>query len=134
MKPKLTPELQEEIIAQIKIGNYHHVACASVGISKGTFYRWLEKGEAMSEGIYRDFYDAIKKAEHRSESSALVRLRGDESWQSEAWFLERRFPDRWGRKDSLNANMTGNLDVKFIPIKELSEEEWNQQNTEEKSK
>jgi hypothetical protein len=29
----------------------------------------------------------------------------DKSWQSKAWVLERRFPDRWAKKDiTINEN------------------------------
>ena len=49
----------------------------------------------------------------------------DESWQSKAWLLERRFPERWGRKDRLEANVNGSVQVQFVPVEKMSLEEWN---------
>lgn len=98
---KLTPEVQAKIVQAIRSGNYAEVAAKYAGVSRATFYAWLERGERETEGPYLDFLDAIKAAESAAEVEAVaqVRLASRESWQAGMTWLERKFPDRWGRHD-----------------------------------
>src|SRR5690242_6756034 len=52
------PELLDEIAA----GNSREGACQVAGISKTTFYRWLERAETGEEP-FKSFADALKRAE-----------------------------------------------------------------------
>ena len=61
-----------------------------------------------------------------AESRAIQTILADDSWQSKAWFLERRFPERWRRKDRLDAHHTREPKVVFHTIKQMSEQEWNE--------
>lgn len=101
-KGKLTPELQEKICKLIEDGNYDVVACQMVGITDSTFYEWLSKGEKFTSGRYVEFRDAIKEARAKCEANCLKHIKEDDSWTSKAWILERRFPDRWARKDKVS--------------------------------
>lgn len=49
------------------------------------------------------FWQTIKKAEAEAEArnTALIQTQASKSWQAAAWWLERKFPDRWGRKDKV---------------------------------
>uniref|UniRef100_A0A6M3J563 Terminase n=1 Tax=viral metagenome TaxID=1070528 RepID=A0A6M3J563_9ZZZZ len=125
---KLTPELQEKICRYIAAGNYLSTACQAVDIWPTTFNDWLGKADKEREnggGIYYDFYLATKRAEAEREAVIVQRLieasgpgerkkvvktdaDGKQSievtetggeWLAAATFLERRHPDRWGRKD-----------------------------------
>jgi transposase len=100
-KQKLKTELQEMICNLIKRGVYIEVACEAVGIAKSTFYRWLARGENEASGIYRDFSNAIKKAEAESHILYLdmIRKAAPDCWQAAAWYLERKYPHMWGRKE-----------------------------------
>jgi transposase len=58
----------------------------------------------FSEKLYRcwRFWLDVKKAEGEAESTALSQIAKaarDGSWQAAAWTLERKNPDRWGRRD-----------------------------------
>lgn len=96
---KLTPELAEKIANYISTGNYASVVCGLVGIGETTYYNWLEKGSKSKSGKYREFWESIKKAEAAREAKWIKDIDGDPSWQSKAWLLERRYPERWGKKD-----------------------------------
>src|SRR2546425_12106758 len=102
---KLTKEIQEHIVAAIRSGNYADAAADSAGIHKATYYRWLERGEsdAKADRPFRDFRDAIKKAEGEAEvhAVALIRQAMPDNWQAAMTWLERRYPDRWRRRDSV---------------------------------
>jgi len=104
----LTPELQEEIVTYIEGGSYVETAAAGASLNKDTFYAWLKKGKKESKGIYRNFSDAIRKAIARSELRDVNNIynAGKTSWQASAWRLERKYPDRWGRKDRTETTVT----------------------------
>ena len=99
---KLTPQVQAKIVQAIVGGNDITVAAAYAGIHKAQFYRWLEKGEQQQQGIYRAFRDAIQKAQADAETRnvALIAKAAQEgTWTAAAWWLERKYPERWGRKE-----------------------------------
>jgi hypothetical protein len=109
---KLTPELQKAICDAIQGGCYVETACLASGIDESTYYRWLEKG-GQGQQPYRDFRDAVKKAEAHCEKLAVgtvLRVAFDPenpNWQAAMTYLERRHPERWGRRDRLRAELTG---------------------------
>lgn len=106
-KTKLTPDLIRDAEKLVSAGNYVETVCDYLGIGKTTWYRWLERGEKARKGIYREFRDAIKKAEARAEIRAVngILSAGQDNWQALAWYLERRHHEKWGRKDRLDANL-----------------------------
>jgi hypothetical protein len=96
------------MVEAIEAGNYASTAAESVGIGESTHYRWMKQGE---EGIepYRGYWEAIKKAEAQAEMSAVqnIQTHAAENWTASAWYLERKFPDKWGRKDKLTQEISG---------------------------
>lgn len=110
---KLTPEIEKKICDYLKEGNYRETAAEMAGIGTTTFYNWLKKGkEAKRKSKFREFRDAVKKAEAFAESYHLQKLRkaGDKgNWQANAWYLERKFPEKWGRKDKLDLKHDGKV-------------------------
>jgi hypothetical protein len=111
----LTPELIDEIAEIVRKGNYIQVACACVGISKGTYHLWVKKGEEETarrasveddetpehHQIYVDFLNAVTRARAESEKRAVGLLmdyaEGGDA-KSVQFFLERSYRQRWGTK------------------------------------
>ena len=106
-KTKLTPELQDKIVSAIRAGNYAMVAAEYAGISTTTFYRWLQQGAEAKSGIYKDFRDAVKKAESDAEvrAVAIIQKHMEGNWQAAMTYLERKHPNRWGRRDRLRLDV-----------------------------
>lgn len=106
---KYTPERVERIIKAVKDGLPFVTAAALGGISEATFYNW------MKDNV--EFLESIKAAEAEAEERLVEQISFDPSWQSKAWILERRHPDRWGRVDRNKVELTGKdgeqLAVKF---------------------
>ena len=125
-KSKLTQELIEKISNEIEKGNYQKVAARKCGVGESTFYAWMEKAEGGVGGQFQELMEAVKNASAVAESRAIQTILADDSWQSKAWFLERRFPERWRRKDRLDAHHTREPKVVFHTIKQMSEQEWNE--------
>ena len=98
---KLTPQLIADAEKYLKAGNYAITVISLLSISEKSWYRWLERGEREKMGVYRDFYEAVKRGESVAEGGAvseILRAGKEGNWQAFAWFLERKFPKRWGRK------------------------------------
>lgn len=103
----LTPEVAETILAAVRAGNYKATACAAAGIHRDTLNDWEHRG-ARGEEPYREFSDALQKAEAESEvellreirsaQPAVVQVQGADVWQSRAWIMERRWPKKWAQK------------------------------------
>ena len=106
-RTKLTPEVREKIVKAIRAGNYAYVAAEYAGISSATFYRWLQLGNDAKRGVYREFLEAVKKAEGEAEvrAVAIIQKHMEDNWQAAMTYLERKFPDRWGRRDRLRVDL-----------------------------
>ncbi|MBZ9715506.1 hypothetical protein [Deinococcus multiflagellatus] len=102
-KTKLTPALQEKFIRAVRAGNCVETCCDYVGINPDTYYEWQKRGQqgGAANEIYREFRAAVLDAQASAEieSVARIRLSGQKgNWRADAWYLERRHPDRWGRQ------------------------------------
>ena len=99
--PSLTDDVREQIVKLVEAGNYIETAVLCVGVSRSSYKNWMRWGAKQETGIYRQFFNAVRKAEALAEARAIVRVRqaGQKWWQAEAWYLERKYPDRWGRYD-----------------------------------
>jgi len=98
---KFTLSTQTRIIEAIAGGNYYEAACASAGVDYATFRRWMQRGQKAKDGPYREFCDAILKAEAEAEVRIVAQWQQQipENWPAARDFLARRFPDRWGPKE-----------------------------------
>jgi transposase len=100
---KLTPTVQAAIAESIAAGAYPEQAARAAGIGRSTYYEWLQRGQA-GEQPFSDFLDTLRAREAHAEVVAVTVLRdaaaaGD--WRAAAHLLERRFPERWGRRAPL---------------------------------
>ena len=102
----MTKETQAKIVEAVRAGAYIETASAFAGIDKASLYAWMKRGNAQTKGIYREFLNAIEKAFADSELRDIMNIgnAAKENWQASAWRLERRFPDRWGRKEKINVD------------------------------
>ena len=125
-KSKLTPELIAKISTETENGSYQKVAARKCGVGESTFYAWMENAEGGVGEQFQELMEAVKNASAVAESRAILTILADDSWQSKAWYLERRFPECWGRKDRLETHHTKEPKVVFHTIKQMSEQEWNE--------
>ena len=98
---KLTTEVQDKIVRAVATGNWLDTACAYAGVDASTVRRWMAKGEGDdAEEPFRSFCSSIKGAKAEAEVRAVALIQKaaqDGTWQASAWYLERSYPDRWGR-------------------------------------
>lgn len=118
---KLTPELQEQICNYIEHGNTFERACRLCNIGKTTFYRWKQVGKEAKSGKYKEFWEAIKRAEEKfvAYNVALIMKAADKQWQAAAWLLERKHYKEFGRKDQHELTGKDGAPIKIIFEKEF---------------
>jgi len=108
---KLTEDVKERFLKSIRVGNDKKVAAAVAGISESTLYSWLEKGrQPDAEPEFLEFLESVTQAEAQAEVNAVGRIRqaaDNGRWQASAWWLERKYGERWGRNDKLRQEITG---------------------------
>lgn len=68
------------------------------GITPRTLYSWIRLGASGIEPFV-SFSSAIKKAERQAEAHhiGIVKKAAEKSWFASAWWLERKFPESWGK-------------------------------------
>lgn len=98
---KLTEEKIQLASKLIGAGNTVKTIYGALDISKQTWYNWLDKGEKAKSGLYRKLYEEVEKAESKAESRyvTIIAQAAEKEWQAAAWWLERKYPERWGKKD-----------------------------------
>jgi hypothetical protein len=110
---KLTGEVQERIVEALRAGNYQEIAANYAGVSDATFHNWMARGREEQrrilegekldpkESIFLEFFVVVEKARSEAEVRNVMQIQhaSRDHWQAAAWFLERSFPKRWGRKD-----------------------------------
>lgn len=109
---KLTSDVQQKLCDAIRAGNYLATAAAFAGVSESTLHNWLKRGANEAKGRHHDLAAAVEKAMADAEArdvALISKAAADGTWQAAAWRLERRFPDRWGRRDRLDATVKGGI-------------------------
>ena len=96
MRSKFTVPIKTALLAQLKLGATYRIACASVGITEKTFYRWISKGKEQKTGQYSVFVDDVMQANAIGAGAALrcIQTEALTNWKCAAWLLERRYDYR----------------------------------------
>lgn len=133
---KFTPETRQKILTALTNGNTYEASAQYGGIGYAIFRQWLKRGEEEAEGEFLEFLEAVKKAEAQAEVASIARIRSAASgqrviksetvrvttdgeqitereyqyvppqWQADAWFLERRKPQDWARRERHEVSQT----------------------------
>lgn len=124
---KLTPARHKKLVAMMKAGNFMGTAAQACGIHVNTLRIWLTKGrdklddqgEVAEEGDpkFRQFAADFDAASAVGEVE-LVRVVKKGDWKGAAWILERRHPDRWRGKSSVEMSGPGGkpLETAVAPV------------------
>lgn len=116
----MTDEAIEAILRTIRLGLHPDRAAAAHGISPGSMRSHRKRNP--------EFAAAVKEAEAAAEGSFLSRLlqHTDKQWTACAWMLERRWPERWAKKEHVEVSTKGEAqklldDLKLIRSKNHEE-------------
>ncbi len=110
---KRTPEVEARIVEAIRGGNVYETAARYAGINPATFYDWQAR--------FPDFADLVKnaRAEAEARNVTLIQQAARTQWQAGAWWLERSFPDRYGRRDRIEHSEAPPVDLSRYTPEEL---------------
>lgn len=133
---RLTPKTHKILVEAIRRGNYRDQAASLAGISRKTLLRWLQEGRREEEqdvpdkeARYRAFYLDVVRAEAEFEDEMIVTITNSakanpQNWAAAMTILERKYPQRYGRRDALqieggdkplvNINVLGNPEVREL--------------------
>jgi hypothetical protein len=96
---KLDPAVMERLLQAVARGNTREDSARLAGVGVATLYRWLRLGRSQKRGKFREFREAIKKAEAEAVDKRVTAIAAagmePKTWQASAWWLERRRPDDW---------------------------------------
>lgn len=130
--PIYTPEIRKLLEEAIVTGMPYELAAEYAGISKSTLEKWKagKFPKAVSAAEKDLFLRTIKRANARAVYEALNVIKGamvgglphDARWQAAAWFLERRFPEHFGRRAvEVKATHTGAVEHNHLIAQYIAE-------------
>lgn len=96
------PDAVQLLLAALADGNYRQTACRLAGIAPQSLYNAIKRAEA-GEAAAIALVEAVESAEARAEAEIVTSWRkavqaGPQYWAAGATFLERKSPDRWGKR------------------------------------
>lgn len=112
----LTPELRQQLIDTVAVGNYAKTAAAYCGIGYSTLLLWQQRGRAEQERIaagldpspeeapYLELLEQMHQAETRAQVAAVAAWRGAfaTDWRAAATFLARTRPAEWAERQHIS--------------------------------
>lgn len=128
---KLNEEVIKKAANMIRAGNYQKVVAQALGVSEVTWYNWLKRGkQEANEGkdtLRAKFFKEIKRAEAEAiiRNVAIIQKAAATTWQAAAWWLERRYPDEWGKKDTttISADNDTKIVIKINKVSRIKDDE-----------
>ena len=108
---KLTPKVQEIIVKCLESGLSIAGACGKAKIDRSTYYDWYNKGKAAKSGRYKDFHDAVDNAKNTAQANfeGVIAKATVDNWQAAAWWLERRRPGMYRKKEYKELEFEGTV-------------------------
>lgn len=105
----MTPDNCEAVLRNVRFGLHPDRAAQAAGISASTMRAHKRR--------HPEFATALKEAAAQAEQHFLSRiLRHSESqWTAAAWMLERRFPERWRKREQADVRMDVKAKVEHGP-------------------
>lgn len=86
----------------LKAGGFIQTSCELAGIPASVHDRWMQLGRAKDSppehAFYRVYAQRIDRAIAIGENNLVTAIAGAGDWRAAAWILERRHPERWGRR------------------------------------
>lgn len=80
------------ILDHIRNGSFIAEACEAAGLDKSTFRKWRKEDPAL--------FPLLKKAKAEQLASMIANIKqaGQKEWAANAWYLERRYPEKFAKK------------------------------------
>ena len=117
----MTDQVRERLCEALREGNHLDVSCSYAGIGYSTFRGWLvaaQKSDADRELL--DFLEAVTRAMHDFERFAVKSIKDQmpSDWRAAIAMLERRLPQKWGRRERLEHGGQGGGPIPLLNMHE----------------
>jgi hypothetical protein len=102
---KLDDLVAKRIYDAVAAGNTRRGAAAMAGVGYSTLKGWVQRGRAGEEP-FAALLARLEKADVEAEAKrvkVITDAAEGGTWTAAAWWLERRRPDRWARRETLGA-------------------------------
>jgi len=110
------PAFVQDFMNGIRLTGKINVAADYAGADRATVFRYLQKGRESKRGKYREFFDAFTRV--RGEAAMRRHMRIEKAaavdWRADAWWLERTFPDEYGKSPESTADTSAAEALKEI--------------------
>lgn len=124
-------EMSGPFLQYLREGMSFREACALIGISRTTARKWINAGKHDLAGgrdsKLAEFAVEVEKALTEAKHLRIQALNNAAAipafWAAAAWWLERRYPQEFGRQDRVNMNMSGTLGLNQAANIEVTEVE-----------
>jgi hypothetical protein len=92
-RSEMTEEVIDAIIRTVGLGVWPDRAAQIHGVNPATMRKHKQR--------HPDFVTALEKAEATAESAFMAKIlrHTEKQWTAAAWMLERRWPDRWAKRE-----------------------------------
>ena len=110
-RSKLDEELIREAVRLVQTGLNDADVCDALGIHRSSWYGWMKSGDTplkrkLAEEVTKA--KAMRKAYHLQN---VVNAAREGSWQASAWYLERAYPQEYGKCQRLPEKDEKTLDA-----------------------
>jgi len=106
----LTKDVADDLKDKILRGLTEQQACEMVGVGYRTYTTWMSKYP-----LFKEFIRRIKaQVEHDALLYVKEAMQGG-TWSAAAWFLERKWPQRYGKRDVLKQQIY-HVHMEFVRV------------------
>ena len=113
----LSDEVQRRLVDAVSVGCSYEVASRYAGIGERAIATWREmvatdNASPLTERA-RALFAALENAEAAREREvlAIIAKAAITQWQAGAWYLERKYPERFGRRDAVAVGVQGEVRI-----------------------
>lgn len=118
-KTKLNDDVQTSIIKAIRRGSFDWVAAEAAGISRRTFYDWIEQGEKGAAEFSHFSHEVAKaRAQARQSAEARVHRANPFAWLRFGPGRDRADEPGWTETSKTELTTKGPLPIRIVPYQE----------------
>ena len=119
------PTRRKRFVDAIRLGMTIKLAAQYAGVSRESAHQWLKRGEEQEDGVRRDFYDAVQKADADCAASMLKSVKkaanaGD--WRAGRWLMATRHGYKETTRQEVQAEVTLTVDQVVEEAEKLLED------------
>lgn len=110
-RTKLNEKLIKDAVSLIQTGLNDADVCDALMIDRSTWYLWLQKTDSDLKMKLKDEVTKAKAMRKAYHLRNVVNAARDGNWQASAWYLERAYPQEYGRCQRLPERDEKTLDA-----------------------